>query len=113
MLGPPNRTSATQEIDQGYTDLKQEFKKSSSPIVSIKLEECNAAQKQAGDAVTMSINDDNDNDDQDIIVILWRKSLYNITFGNEDLPHIVNEFSGDPIKLRPFDKVFTPENIKT
>mmetsp|Transcript_25862 Transcript_25862/g.46878 ORF Transcript_25862/g.46878 Transcript_25862/m.46878 type:complete len:219 (-) Transcript_25862:422-1078(-) len=44
MLGLPNGTSATQEMDQGYTDFKQESKKSTLRAASIKLAARNAAQ---------------------------------------------------------------------
>ena len=43
MLGLPNGTSATQEMDQGYTDYKQECKKSTLRVASIKLAARNAA----------------------------------------------------------------------
>ena len=52
-----------------------------------------------------------DGDDDDAFTLTHGKSVCNVTIGNPDLPRIVNGFPGDPIQKRPFDFVFTKENI--
>ena len=110
MLGLPNGTSATQEMDQGYTDYKQECKKSTLRVASIKLAARNAA-RQSRDEVVVSVDGADDNANH--VSTRSRKSVCNVTLGNEDLANIINGFPGDPIDLRPFDKVFTQDNIKS
>jgi len=58
------------------------------------------------------VNSDNEDTDHDVSTAKSRKSVYNMTLGNEDLANIINGFPGDSIDLRPFDKVFTQANIK-
>jgi len=110
MMGLPNGTSTTQEINKGYMDYKQECKKSTLHVASIKLAACNTA-RQSQDEVVVSVDGADDNANH--VSTRSRKSVCNVTLGNKDLANIINGFPGDPIDLRPFDKVFTQDNIKS
>ena len=146
LLGLPNGTSATQEMDQGYAVLKRETKASTVRVARFKMAARVAARKKAmlnkakasqvpatrANSTVQSVDDvpapdltpttieDLDNflagnneesDDEDAICIRYKGSVCNITLGNKDLPNIVNGYPNDPVKLRPFDKTFTRENI--
>ena len=117
LLVLPNATAATQEMDQGYGALKRECDKSTVRIASMKMADRVRARKKVKDAPTILdlqqflAEELDDGDDDDAFTLTHGKSVCNVTIGNPDLPRIVNGFPGDPIQKRPFDFVFTKENI--
>ncbi len=52
-----------------------------------------------------------DKEEEDSFEFEVKGSVCNVKIDNCDLSAIVNGFPGDPIELRPFDKIFTRKNI--
>ena len=118
LLGLPNGTAATQEMDVCYGDLKRESDKSTIRVASRKMAERVKARAKSHEKPTINLlvqlleeEDDDDSDDEDMFTLHHGKSACNVTIGNPDLPNIVNGFPGDPIEKRPFDFTFMKEKI--
>ena len=107
LLGLPNGTAATQEMDQGYTDLKKETKKSTMRAASRKMAARVRARTNSTTASAINLrsddeSDDESNDEHDECATARKRSSCNVSLGNLDLGNIVNGFRGDPVEYRPF-----------
>jgi len=121
LLGLPNGTSATQEMDQAY----EEYQKSTLRVASKKMNARVKARKAAAAAaddqpateedldefVHEEGSPDDEEEDEDEYYMTHKGSVCNVTLGNDDLAHMVNGYPGDSLDNRPFDKTFTKENI--
>ena len=137
ILGLPNGTSATQEMDQAYADYQPECRKSTMRLASIKLKNRvdarkKAHEKETGAASAQNVvtddtrrqdleeylaevdaeeNNNNETEDEDNFEFQVNNSVCHVSIGNHDLPFIVNGLPTDPIEKRPFDYIFTRSNI--
>ncbi len=156
LLGLPNGTKNTQEMDQGFTEFKPATDKSTvrvaarkmakrvearklmkkkeqqKEVASVALANTNYDNNSSSNNISSSgvredrthVDDleeyleeegdadwDNDDDDEENFTFEVKGSVCNVKINNCDLSSIVNGFPGDPISLRPFDKIFTRQNI--
>ena len=130
MLGLPNGTSANQEMDQGYADLKRECKASTLRVASRKLAACVAIRKKALEGASRAADplteedllryvqdaeeeSDDDDHDKEVCALSYAGGICNVSLGNLDLANIVNGWPDNPVDRRPFDKIFTPANVRS
>lgn len=124
MLGLPNGTEATQEMDQCYADFKPACARSTERLAGIKLAARVRARKVAnGGTVTANSmtedlaayldahQDEEDNENGDKFTFSIKQNVCNVSITNRDLSFIVNGLPNDPIEKKPFSNTFTRSNI--
>ncbi len=134
LLRLPYGTESTQEMDHGFTLYEPACIASTICVAAKKMAAPVAARKKmrerkhANQPEEESINNndatskvanlheflkeqgDKDNDEEDFeFEVKW--SACNIKIDNNNLSAIVNGFPGDPVELRPFNSIFTWQNI--
>ena len=117
-LGLPNSSAATQEMDQGFSKYQNECKVSTVRVAGIKIKNRLQARKKTKgriDGVPLDGEEGSPDDvnEEESAQAVHKTSVCNVSFTPQDLPRIVNGYPGDPIDLRPFDKTFTKEIIKS
>ena len=110
LLSLPNGTACTAELDQMFTQFKDQTKNSTIRVAGLKLA-ARLAARMKHDGIDNELSSSDEDEDETENKPEKKRSICNVNISNRDLARIVNGFSNDPIELRPFDNCFTEAKI--
>ena len=110
LLSLPNGTACTAELDQMFTQFKDQTKNSTIRVAGLKLA-ARLAARTKHDGIDNELSSSDEDEDETENKPEKKRSICNVNISNRDLARIVNGFSNDPIELRPFDNCFTESKI--